>query len=192
MRHRGALLLSLVAVLAGGSGCAPEDVDWSAPENFLLREEASRTDEGVRLQYWSLVDAPADAVYAALVDVEHYPEFIPGVISVKLLESTADSKTVQIAQEVISRQTNARVKWTFDATARRIEFTTLQSNLARNDGAYEIEGSVDGARSLVRSTFLVRQGEHAQAVPIGVLASATREAFLKAAQGVKQRASARR
>jgi carbon monoxide dehydrogenase subunit G len=178
------------ALLAGGCGGGPA-IDWKAPEDFLLWEDAAVTEGGVRLQYWSLVDAPADAVYAALADVEHYADFIPGVNQAQLLERTDDTATVQIAQRVISQQTDATVAWTFHPGERRVEFRTLQSDLAHNDGHHEVEASPDGRRCLVRSTFLVHQAEHVPAVPIRVLASATREAFLAAAEGVKRRATER-
>src|SRR5262249_31585698 len=94
-----------------------------------------------------------------------------------------------IAQRVIGRQANAKVRWNLFPDRRRIEFTTLVSNLSRNDGSYEIQPSPDGTRCLVRSAFLVREGEgQAQSVPIGVVVSGTRESFLAAARGVKQRA----
>jgi len=178
--------LVLVVVLGGCGG----KIDWSGPENFLLRERATNKDDGVLLEYWSLVDAPAGGVYDALADVEHYPAFVPGVDSVSVIAVDGDGKTVQIAQRVIGRQANARVKWRFQPDRKRVEFTTLASNLNRNDGFYEVEPSPDGKRALVHSSFLVRPGEgSAQAVPIGVLTAGTRESFLAAAKGVRTRAS---
>jgi len=177
---------ALVAVLVVG-GCGKQGVDWSAPENFVLSESSARKDEGVALEYESLVDAPPDGVYQALADVEHYPDFIPGVDQVQLLETKGDTKTVFIAQRVIGRQSSAKVVWTLDPGKRRVSFTTVQSNLSYNDGSYEIEGSPSGTRSLVRSHFLVREADQTP-VPIGVLATATREAFLAAAKGVRDRA----
>ena len=180
----------LVLALLVLAGCGDGRIDWGAPENFLLREKSTKTDDGVKLEYWSLVDAPAQAVYEALADIEHFPDFVPGVDSVQLLEGGNANKTVQIAQRVIGRQANAKVRWSLVPERHRIEFTTLVSNLSRNDGSYEIEPSPDGTRCLVRSTFLVREGEgQAQSVPIGVLVSGTRESFLAAARGVKQRAA---
>lgn len=172
------------------AGCGEGSVDWGAPENFVLREKSAKTDEGVKLEYWSLVDAPAQAMYEALADVEHLPDFVPGVDSVQLLEGSGTSKTVQIGQRVIGRQANAKVRWTFFPERRRIEFKTLVSNLSNNDGSYEIEPSPDGKRCLVRTTYLVREGQgQTQSVPIGVLVSGTRESFLAAARGVRQRAA---
>jgi ribosome-associated toxin RatA of RatAB toxin-antitoxin module len=175
------------------AACGEAGVDWSKPENFLLRERSAKKDDGVELQYWSLVDASCQSVYDALADVEHYPDFVPGVDRAQILAVDGGSKTVQIAQRVIGRQSNAKVQWTFHPEKRQIDFKTLNSDLNYNDGHYEMDASPDGRRCLVRSTFLVKQGQGmAQAVPIGVLAAGTREAFLAAAQGVKKRAGAAR
>ena len=182
------VIVGLVLVLAA---CGETGIDWSKPENFLLREKSAKKDDGVQLDYWSLVDASCKSVYDALADVEHYPDFVPGVDRAQILAVEGNSKTIQIAQRVIGRQTNAKVKWTFQPDTRRIDFTTLSADLNYNDGHYELESSPDGKRCLVRSTFLVKQGQGmGQAVPIGVLAAGTREAFLAAAQGVKKRAAA--
>ena len=187
MSSTRAAVLGFTLVLVG---CGEAGVDWSKPENFLLREKSTSTDDGVQLDYWSLVDTSCKNVYEALSDVEHYADFVPGVDRTQILSVEGDSKTIQIAQRVIGRQSNAKVKWTFNPEKRRIDFTTLSSDLNYNDGHYELDSSPDGRRCLVRSTFLVKQGQGmAQAVPIGVLAAGTREAFLAAAQGVKKRAA---
>jgi len=183
-----ALGLGLVLVLVLG-GCGERPVDWNAPENFLYREASKKTDQGAQLEYWSLVDASCSAVYAALADVEHYADFIPGVDRTQILNVTPGSKTVQIAQRVIGRQSNAKVEWKLEPDKRTIEFKTLQADLNYNDGNYRMEESPDGKRCLVRSVFLVKEGQGlTQSVPIGVLTQGTREAFLSAAKGVKSRA----
>jgi len=173
MRITRCTLLGLTLLLVA---CGEGDVDWNAPENFVLREKSAKVGEGVQLEYWSLVDAGCQPVYDALVDIEHYPDFIPGVDRANLLNVTPTSKTVQIAQRVIGRQSNAKVEWTFHPEKHEIDFKTLSSDLNFNDGHYELEPSPDG------------QGM-AQSVPIGVLAAGTKDAFLAAAQGVKKRAA---
>jgi hypothetical protein len=178
------LRVLLVGVLL--AGCGEKKVDWSAPENLMIHEASSNQDNNASLEYWSLIDAPCKPIYDALVDIEHYPEFIPGVDRANLLGVTANTKTVQIAQRVISRQSNAKVEWTFDPAKQHIEFKTLSSDLSYNDGWYDLVASPDGKRCLVKSKFLVKAGE-GQSVPVGVLASATRDAFLAAAKGVRKR-----
>ena len=167
-------------------GCG-RTIDWSSPENLLIHEKATDRDGFAELDYWSLIDAPCQRVYEALVDVEHYPDFIPGVNRVQLLSKTDDSKTVQIAQNVIGRQANAKVEWSFDARKPEIQFKTLTSDLTYNDGYYKFEESPDKKRCLVKSLFVVKPG---QGLSLGALGQATRESFLTAARGVKKRASA--
>ena len=162
-------------------------VDWNGPENLLAREKATDRDAFVELEYWSLVDAPCQRIYEALVDVEHYPDFIPGVQHVQLMGKTERSKTVQIAQSVIGRQANAKVEWMFDPEKRDIQFKTLNSDLTYNDGYYKLVDSPDGKRCLVKTLFLVKQ---AQGLSLGALSQATRETYLAAARGVKKRATA--
>jgi ribosome-associated toxin RatA of RatAB toxin-antitoxin module len=176
---------SLSAALLLLAGCY-QGVDWSAPENLLIRDQTTDRGEFVELDYWSLIDAPCKRIYDALADVEHYPDFIPGVDRVQLVSQTPRSKTVQIAQRVIGRQANAKVEWTFDPEKMQIQFKTLTSDLTYNDGFYKLEPSPDGKRCLGKFLYLVKQS---QGMSLGALGQATRESFLTAARGVKKRAS---
>jgi ribosome-associated toxin RatA of RatAB toxin-antitoxin module len=186
IRNPLAAWLGLVLLIGA---CGEKGVDWSAPENLVYDEDTEEVDGGVRLEYASLVDAPCKAIYDALSDVEHYPEFIPGVDSTQIINRTDTSKTVLIAQRVISRQSSAKVEWTFDAAKPSIAFKTLTSDGAYNDGTYDFEPSPDGKRCLVRTMFIVKHGERGQTVPTAVLAQATRDAYLAASKGVKKRAT---
>ncbi|MGH7342396.1 MAG: SRPBCC family protein, partial [Candidatus Rokuibacteriota bacterium] len=143
------------------------------------------------LQYWSLIDSPCKPIYDALVDFEHYREFIPGVDSTSLLASTADTKTILIAQRVIGRQNNAKVEWKMDPAKPRVEFKTIASDFSFNTGYYDFEPSPDGKRCLLHTLFLVKQKEGTgDMVPVNQLAQATRDAYTAAAGGVKKRAAA--
>src|SRR5438034_1093487 len=175
MRITRCTLLGLVLLLVA---CGEGGVDWNAPENLVLREKSAKVNEGVQLEYWSLVDAGCQAVYDALVDIEHYPDFIPGVDRANLLNVTPTSKTVQIAQRVIGRQSNAKVEWTFHPEKHEIDFKTLSSDLNFNDGHYELEPSPDGKRCLVRIGVLVKEGQGvAQSVALGGLPATSRTTF---------------
>ena len=180
--------LASATVVVGLSlaGCEP-GVDWNAPENLLVREKQTEQAGGALIEYWSLLDLPCGPVFDALTDVEHYAEFVPGVDRVSLVQETPTSKTVQIAQRVIGRQSNAKVEWTFDRDRRKIDFRTLQSDLTYNDGNYQLEESSDGKRCLVHSSFLVKEG---RGLSLGALAQATRESFMAAARGVRRQAAA--
>jgi carbon monoxide dehydrogenase subunit G len=177
-------LLGMVLVVAG---CGEGKVDWTEPENLLLREKITDRDTFVELDYWSILDTPCQPVYDALADVDHYEDFIPGIDSTALIAESPTTKTIQIAQRVIGRQTNAKVEWTFDEPRHRIEFKTLASDLSYNDGYYALEESPDGKRCLVKTMFLVKSGK---GVSLNALGQATRESFMTAARGVRKRAGA--
>ena len=180
------LSIALLAGCGGGGG----GVDWNGPENLMVREETATKGEGVELQYWSLIDSPCKPVYEALIDFEHYRDFIPGVDSTSLLASTENSKTILIAQRVIGRQNNAKVEWKYDPAKPRIEFKTLASDVSFNDGFYDFQSSPDGKRCLLHTLFLVKQKEGTgEMVPEDQLATATRDAYVAAARGVKKRAT---
>ena len=186
MRTYGIVVMVVLGLAFGG--CSKEkQVDWAAPENFFYYENSANAEKGVELTYWALVDAPADAVYTALSDVEHYSEFVDGVDRTQLLTQSGNTKKVIIAQRVIGRQNNAQVVWTFHPEQKKIEFDTVESDLYENQGAYEVIASPDGKRSLVKVLFKVRESEHVS-VPRGVLASTTRDSFGSAAKSIKKRA----
>jgi len=179
--------LASVTMVVGLSlaGCGEREFDWTAPENVMHREKQTEQAGGALIEYWSLLDLPCDPVYQALIDVEHYPDFVPGVDRVAIVEQSAHSKTVQIAQRVIGRQASAKVEWTFDPDQKKIDFRTLQSDLTYNDGNYQLRDSPDQKRCAVHSSFLVKEG---RGLSLGALAQATRETFMAAARGVRKRA----
>src|SRR5207245_9297868 len=105
MRITRCTLLGLTLLLVA---CGEGGVDWNAPENLVLREKSAKVGEGVQLEYWSLVDAGCQPVYDALVDIEHYPDFIPGVHRANRLNVTPPSNTAQTPRRGSGRHSNAQ------------------------------------------------------------------------------------
>ncbi len=186
-RLRGCLISAAAMWLCVSCSKQPS-VNWSAQENFFAVEKSEKTDQGARLEFHSLVDAPAQEVYRALADPEHYADFIDGVSETALVSAEGNTKVTQITQSVIGRQSRARVRWTLHPEERKLEFETLQSDANYNDGNYEVIASPDGKRSYIISVYYVQEKGAPQNVPIGVLMSATRDSFERAARSVKQRA----
>ena len=174
-----------LAVALSLPACGGHGIDWSAPEDVVYREKQTEQAGGALIEYWSLLDLACAPVFEALIDVEHYPEFVPGVDRVALVQERPGVKLVQIAQRVIGRQTNAKVEWTFDSDRKRIDFRTLQSDLTYNDGNYTLQDSPDGKRCLVHSSYLVKEG---RGLSLAALSQATRETFMAAARGVRKHA----
>jgi len=169
--------------------CSKEPkIDWSAPENFFAAEKSEEVPDGARLEFHSLVDAPPNEVYRTLAAVEDYSRFIDGVSESALVSKDNDTKVIRITQTVIGRQNRAEVKWTFHPERMAIEFETLKSDGNYNEGSYRVIPSPDGKRTYIVSIYHVMEKGAPQNVPIGVLKSATREGFAKAARSVKQAA----
>jgi hypothetical protein len=184
----GALAVAALCACSRGGG-APA-VDWTAAENFFVVERVDKGEEGTtRLEFHSLVDAPPDAVYAALAEPENYAAFVEGVTDSGKLKSEGNVKVTHITQNVIGRQNRAEVEWTLHPAEKMIEFKTLKSDLNYNDGTYQVLPSPDGKRAYVISIYNMRERKGAIKAPPGVAVSATREAFAAAARSVKKRAA---
>lgn len=182
------LLLGPLAIALLTSCEKKPSIDWSAKENFFAYENVGKNeDDSVRLEFHSLVDAPADPVYQALAEPENYSAFVQGVTDSGKISAESSSRIIHITQSVIGRQTRAKVKYTFHPEQKKIEFQTLESDTTLTDGSYEITPSPDGKRCYVVSVFNVRE-KSGQKMPPGVLVSATRESFAEAARSVKARA----
>ena len=183
-RFMGPLVAALALSLLPGCEKKPS-IDWSAKENFFASEVVGKNpDDSVRLEFHSLIDAPADAIFKALAEPENYVVFVQGVSDSGKISGEGNSRTIHITQAVIGRQTRAKVKYTFHPEERKIEFQTLESDTTLTDGSYAISASPDDKRCYVVSIFNVRE-KSGQKMPPGVLMSSTREAWLQAAQSVK-------
>jgi coenzyme Q-binding protein COQ10 len=86
-----------------------------------------------------VVDAPARRVYELAKDQEHFPQFMPDVETVTILERRTDG--------VISRWKTlveeAPIEWTeedhFDDAALRIDYKLLEGDLDKFEGAWTFE-----------------------------------------------------
>jgi hypothetical protein len=181
-------VLTVLALWSLAACSKRPSIDWSAKENFFAAEKSEETNDGARLEFHTLVDAPPQQIYNALADVEHYASFVDGVKESALLSAEQNTKVIQITQTVIGRQSRAKVKWTMHPEQMDIKFETLESDANYNDGEYTIYGSPDGKRSYVVSVYYVKWKGAPQNVPLGVLKTATRESYEKAARSVKERA----
>lgn len=102
---------------------------------------------------------------------------------------TENSKTVLMGQRVVSRMASGKVEWTFSRAPLRVDFKTLTSDFAFNDGTYTFEPSPDGTRCLVHFTFLVKPAKGAWAPPSqSAVTEVTRESFRPAVEGITKRA----
>ncbi|MFY9859860.1 MAG: aromatase/cyclase [Candidatus Cybelea sp.] len=86
-----------------------------------------------------VIDAPAQRVYELAKDQEHFPQFMPDVETVTILERRPDG--------VISRWKTlveeAPIEWTeddrFDDAALRIDYQLIEGDLDKFEGAWTFE-----------------------------------------------------
>jgi len=86
-----------------------------------------------------VIDAPAQLVYELAKDQERFPQFMPDVETVTILERRADgaiSRWKTLVEE-------APIEWTeedrFDDAALRIDYALLEGDLDKFEGAWTFE-----------------------------------------------------
>ena len=184
-----ALRAALVAVvLFGAPACSRERFDWEQPEDFFLTRSVKTLDDGsVEMQFVSLVNAPADALFQALSDVEHHDQFIEGVTESTLVSSEGNRKVVDITNRVLGRPNRAKIEWTIDAPNRALSFKTIESEFTDNSAEYKVESSPDGKRARVTTVYHLRE-KGGNPFPLHSLKMAIEDAYAAAVRGVKRRA----
>ncbi|HEY6486394.1 MAG TPA: aromatase/cyclase [Candidatus Cybelea sp.] len=96
-----------------------------------------------------VIDAPAQRVYELAKDQEHFPQFMPDVETVTILQRRPDG--------VISRWKTlveeAPIEWTeddrFDDAALRIDYKLIEGDLDKFEGAWTFENHQDGRTHVV-------------------------------------------
>lgn len=94
------------------------------------------------------IAAPPDAVYAVAKDVEKFPEFLPDVDSVKIIER--DGPRVVSEWVGVVREFNRTIRWTeqddWDDAARRCLFRATKGDWDRYQGEWTFAPEGDGTR----------------------------------------------
>jgi hypothetical protein len=171
-----------------GAGCARDGFDWDRPEDIMLEKKVdSESDGAVRMEFVSLVNAPADRLYEALKDVEHHEQFIDGVTESKVVGTDGRKKIVEIDNRVLGRPNHAKIEWTFDDGSRKAAFKTLEAEFTDNSATYAVEPSPDGKRARITTVYHLRdKGGHP--FPLHSLKLAIEDGYAAAVRGVKRRA----
>ena len=170
------------------AACSRDRFDWGGKEDFLLSQsEETQGDGSVRMEFVSLMNAPADALFMAFSDVEHHAEFVEGVTESKLVSSKDNTKTIDITNQVLGRPNRAKIEWTIEPQKRKLSFKTVEAQFTDNSAEYAIEPSPDGTRSRVTTIYYLRdKGGHP--FPLYSLRTAIRDNYVEAVSSVKRRA----
>jgi hypothetical protein len=170
------------------AACMRDRFDWGQKENFMLSQTETTLDDGsVRMEFESLIDAPADPLFLAFSDVEHHAEFVTGVSESKLVSSSGNTKVIDITNEVLGRPNRARIEWTIEPQKRKLSFKTIEAQYTDNSAEYVMEPSPDGTRTRVKTIYYLRdKGGHP--FPLYTLRAAIRDGYVAAVSSVKRRA----
>ncbi|NUL81953.1 MAG: SRPBCC family protein [Armatimonadetes bacterium] len=94
------------------------------------------------------IDAPIERVYAIAKDVESFPEFMPDVKSLKVLERSDDGARTVTEWAGYVPQFRLTVKWTeedvWDDAARVCKFRQLKGDYDRMEGEWQFISNGSG------------------------------------------------
>jgi uncharacterized membrane protein len=108
-----------------------------------------------RVELETLIHAPLETVYAVARDVEAFPQFMPDVKSVRILEKSADGSRTLTEWVAYASQLKLQVKWTeedlWDDTAHTCRFRQVKGDYDQMEGLWEFLPHPEG--TLFRSTL---------------------------------------
>jgi ribosome-associated toxin RatA of RatAB toxin-antitoxin module len=96
------------------------------------------------------IDAPPDAVYRIAKDVERFPEFMPDVQRITVLEAAPDGSRQVVEWVGLIPTVRLTVKWTeedlWDDRERTCRFTQVKGDFTEYSGEWRFEPEGDGTR----------------------------------------------
>jgi uncharacterized membrane protein len=108
-----------------------------------------------RVELEAVIHAPLETVYAVARDVEAFPQFMPDVKSVRILEKSADGSRTLTEWVAYASQLKLQVKWTeedlWDDTAHTCRFRQVKGDYDQMEGLWEFLPHPEG--TLFRSTL---------------------------------------
>ncbi len=164
-----------------------EAAKWSGPMKEVVEEHVTHEDAVTRSRFVSLVDAPLAAVQDAIWNVEHSQETVENIKFSKLLESSGNTKLVEIHLQSLNLPLqNFVMLWTLYPDAHRITFKTVKSQVQDIEAEYQLQASPDGTRTRIVYTT-VATDKIAVPFPQSVMDSANRETYVNTVRGVEKR-----
>lgn len=135
------LLRALILALWTSGASAAED----------LSVETLRRGSAVEVRAYALIEAGYATVWSTLTDYDHLAEFVPGMLSSRVLEHLGNTWTVEQRGETRFLFFSYPVAVTVLATARppgTLDVRLLKGNLRRLEGGYRVEEALGGKIAL--------------------------------------------
>ncbi|MGV3724963.1 MAG: type II toxin-antitoxin system RatA family toxin [Actinomycetota bacterium] len=96
------------------------------------------------------IEAPPEAVYAIARDVERFPEFMPDVERITVLEAAPDGSRQVVAWVGLIPAFKIKVKWTeedlWDDVERTCRFTQVKGDFNEYSGSWHFHADGSGTR----------------------------------------------
>ncbi|MFN7018775.1 MAG: type II toxin-antitoxin system RatA family toxin [Fimbriimonadales bacterium] len=108
-----------------------------------------------RVEVETVIHAPLETVYAVARDVEAFPQFMPDVRSVKILEKSEDGSRTLTEWVAYASQLKLQVKWTeedlWDDASHTCRFRQVKGDYDQMEGLWEFLPHPEG--TLFRSVL---------------------------------------
>ncbi|MFN7016275.1 MAG: type II toxin-antitoxin system RatA family toxin [Fimbriimonadales bacterium] len=108
-----------------------------------------------RVEVETVIHAPLETVYAVARDVEAFPQFMPDVKSVKILEKSEDGSRTLTEWVAYASQLKLQVKWTeedlWDDASHSCRFRQVKGDYDQMEGLWEFLPHPEG--TLFRSVL---------------------------------------
>jgi ribosome-associated toxin RatA of RatAB toxin-antitoxin module len=153
-----------VCGVSGGVGQEGERTSGSSPPSGFNQEELDRMARGEVVSGLDklpgsqkgmvnaaiMINAPAELIWGSMTDCFHAPEFIPGLISCKVLEDHGETEIIE--HQVKFSWFIPTLTYVFRAVYeknRRIDFKRIGGNLKEFEGSWILEPVGDGRQTVV-------------------------------------------
>jgi ribosome-associated toxin RatA of RatAB toxin-antitoxin module len=116
--------------------------DWSTARQHRLHQgEVMLMGQTGHYEVWNLIPAPVEVVWSVLTDYEQFPQFLPSVVSCRVLERE-DGRTV------VERRDRRKIGFmpikvriiteNIEATGDRLDYRLLKGTLDSMEGSWQV------------------------------------------------------
>jgi hypothetical protein len=182
------VVLVVVVALAGRwyLRLRAEAAKWSAPVQEIAEESVTHDGPVTKSRFVSLIDAPPDRVENAVWNVEGSQGSVPNVKLSKLLESTANTKLLEMNIQALQLPPIAyTMEFTRHPGEHRITFKTIKSGAQDIEGEYMFQPSPDGTRTRMTYTTVSRD-KIGGPISKEIMDAANKETYVNTVRGINK------
>ncbi len=196
MKHPARLFVvaAAVASLAALSGCdaisgyfraKSAAVKWEGPIEEIASADITKDGKVFTIHMTSRIDASPDKVWEAMKHPERLSENSDQYKKSELLKDDGSHKELELHLMALDNLQQLTVAMDFDDANKTLKIKTLTSTIADIDGAYHLEPSPDGQKTLY--VYEAKQTDKV-ALPISedVQRSAIKESFVNQVRAIKK------